>query len=90
MRKTKISGGFWLCLLINMLLNIDWSIPAWILLALHFWLDIPIWWFVGALALWILPIILGMWITGWAASVGNEPDPYKENKNPYSTNGDKK
>ena len=72
------------CLLINLLLNLEWSIPAWILLALHFWLDISIWWFVGGLSFWILSILADMWLLGWAARCGNEKDPPKENKNPYS------
>lgn len=84
MRRTVRNSSFWLCLLINLLLNLEWSIPAWILLALHIWLDISIWWFIGALTLWMLGILAGMWIMGWAASCGNEKDPQKENKNPYS------
>ena len=84
MRRTKRSGGFLLCLLINLLLNAQWSIPAWILLALHFWLDISIWWFVGGLAFWILYILADMWLIGWAAKYSSEKDPPKENKNPYS------
>ena len=81
-RSTR--GSFFLCLLINLLLNLEWSIPAWILLALHLWLDISIWWFVVGLAFWILRILVDMWILGWAARCGNEKDPPKENKNPYS------
>lgn len=91
MRKYRKSGSFWLCLLINMLLNFEWSIPAWILLGVHFWLDISIWWFIGALALWILRILAGMWLMGWASACSNQKDPPKENKNPYSvkkTGGD--
>ena len=84
MRRANRSGGFLLCLLINLLMNLEWSIPAWVLLALHFWQDISIWWFAGGLAFWLLRILLGMWIMGWAASCGNEKDPPKENKNPYS------
>ena len=84
MRRTARSGIFLLSLLINLLLNLEWSIPAWILLALHIWLDISIWWFAGGLALWILRILLGMWFFGWAADCGSEKDPPKENKNPYS------
>ena len=83
-RKTRRSGGFFLCLLINLILNLEWSVPAWIALALHVWLDISIWWFVGALTLWILGIVADMWLIGWAARCGNEKDPPKENKNPYS------
>ena len=87
MRRTNRGGSFLLCLLINLLLNLQWSIPAWILLALHFWLDISIWWFVGALAFWVLSILADMWLIGWAARCGNEKDPPKENKNPYSVKG---
>ena len=73
-----------MCLLINLLLNLEWSIPACILLALHFWLKISIWWFVGGLGLWILVVLAGMWLMGWAIDSGKQKDPPKENKNPYS------
>ena len=84
MRRTKNSGRFLLRLLTNLLWNPEWSIPAWVLLALHFWLDISIWWFVAGLAFWILRILVNMWIIRWAADCSNEQDPPKENKNPYS------
>ena len=84
MRKIGSVGGFWLCLLLNLLLNLQWSIPAWILLALHFCLDISIWWFVGGLSFWIVSILADMWLIGWAARCSDEKDPPKENKNPYS------
>ncbi len=84
MRRTKQGGSFWLCLLINMLLNLDGLIPAGILLILHFWLDISIWWSVLALGLWVLGLILWMKVMGWARDCSNTPDPPKENKNPYS------
>ena len=83
-RRTKRSGSFWLCLLLNMVLNLEWTIPAWILLALHFLLSWSIWWFWLALALWVLNILLWMKVMGWASSCSREKDPPKENKNPYS------
>ena len=85
MRRHSGGGGFWLCLLLNLLLNLEWSIPAWICLSLHFWLGLSLWWFAGALALWVGRILLGMWFVGWAARCGAEKDPPKENKNPYSS-----
>ena len=88
MRKVN-RGGFVACLLINLLLNLEWSIPAWALLALHLWLGISIWWFVGGLALWVGRILLGMWFIGWAADCGKAKDPPKENKNPYSVKQNK-
>ncbi len=86
-RRGNRGGSFALCLLINLLLNLEWSIPAWILLALHIWLDISVWWFVGALCFWLLIILSQMWIMGWAADCGRQKDPPKENKNPYSVKG---
>lgn len=91
MRRTKRAGSFLLCLLINLLLNLEGSIPAWVLLGLHFWLDISIWWYIGGLLLWVLRILIGMWLMGWAIDCGKQKDPPKENKNPYSvkkTGGD--
>ena len=89
MRRTGRGGNFFACLLINMLLNLEWGIPALVLLALHLWLGIAIWWSIGALCLWILCILLGMWIMGWAPDCGNQKDPPKENKNPYSVKRNK-
>ena len=73
-----------LCLLTNLLLNLEWSIPVWLLLGLHFWLGISIWWFIGGLVVWVLAILVGMKLMGWAAACGRQKDPPKENKNPYS------
>ena len=84
MKNSRQSGNFFLCLLLNLILGFPWSIPAWILLGLHFWLDISIWWFVGGMILWVCAILFSMWFLQWAAKCGNEPDPPKENKNPYS------
>lgn len=83
MRKTKRTGSFFLVLLINIALNLDGTIPAWILLALHFWLDISILWFWLALGLWLGGILLWMALMGWANRCST-PTPKKENKNPYS------
>lgn len=71
-------------LIFNILLNFEGVIPAAVLFALHFWLDISIWWSVAALALWFVWIILWMLFMRWASDCGNTPDPPKENKNPYS------
>lgn len=89
MRKTNCTGGFWLCLLINIVLNFEGVIPAAILLALHFWLDISIFWAVAAFAVWILGILAWMLIMNFASRCGNERDPKKPNKNPYSVGSEK-
>ena len=71
-----------------MAINIGWTIPAWILLAMYFLFGWSILWFWLALGIWVLDIIIWMGIIGWASSV-SKPDPPKENKNPYSYRSDK-
>lgn len=89
MRRAKRSGSFILCLLFNMLMNLEGLIPAAVLLILHFLFDWSIWWSVLAAALWIVMIILWMLFIGWSGRCGSTPDTPKENKNPYSV-GNKK
>lgn len=83
MRKSK-RGGIFLCLLMNLLLNLHWTIPSWILLALHFWLEWPIGWFWLALGLWLAVNVLWAVVIRWAGRCSSTPDEPKENKNPYS------
>ena len=71
MRRTRRSGGFFLCLLLNVLLNWEGVIPAALLFAL-------------ALALWIGGLIVWMLVIGWASDCGSRRDEPRENKNPYS------
>jgi len=82
MRHYHKTGNFLLSLFINMLLNLEWSIPAWILLALHFAFGLSLWWFFGALALWVLRVWAYMMVYRWASSA--PPPPPQKNKNPYS------
>ena len=51
MRRTRRSGGFFLCLLLNLLLNWEGVIPAALLFALHRWRGWPLWGAGLALAL---------------------------------------
>ena len=84
MRNSKRSGSFFPCLFINILMNIAGLLPAVILLVLHFWLKISVWWSVGAFIAWILYLIMWMVFIGWAGKCGSARDLPKENKNPYS------
>lgn len=85
MRRTRRSGGFFPCLLLNLLLNWEGVIPAALLLALHRWRGWPLWWAGLALALWIGGILLWMLVIGWASDCGSRRDEPRENKNPYSS-----
>lgn len=84
MRRTKVNQGFIICLLFNMLLNFEWSIPAWLLLIAHFVFGWSLWFFWLAFLLWIGGILIWMYVIGWATQVGNEKTPELPNKNPYS------
>lgn len=84
MRKTKKSGGFFLCLLLNMLLNPEGIIAFAVLLGLHFWLSWPIWIAFAVLGIWLFGMIIWMLLIGFANKCGNEHTPQRENKNPYS------
>ena len=84
MRRTRRSGTFFFCLLINILLNPEGFIPAAVLLVLHFVIGWPVWLAFAALGVWLLWITIGMLVIGWASRCSNIPDPPKENKNPYS------
>ena len=84
MRNSKRSGNFFLCLLINILMNIEGLLPTVILLVLHFWLKISIWWSVGVFIAWILYLIIWMAFIGWAGKCGSGRDLAKGNKKPYS------
>lgn len=84
MKILKRIGNFLFTTLINLGLNIWQSIPAWALLALHFWLNIPIWLFWIALLIWIVVTMIKTAIVSWAAWCASIPNPPRENKNPYS------
>ncbi|MBQ9467437.1 MAG: hypothetical protein IJU52_00315 [Clostridia bacterium] len=62
------------------------SLPAWILLILHFVANISILWFWGALAAWLIIRFLRYLIiryARWGAGI-EEEEKKNENKNPYS------
>jgi len=82
--KIKKSKGFLLSLLISLLFNLEWTVPAWIFLALHLWKGISLWWFVGSIILWVIFVTVRILVFGSLTRAGNYKDPPKENKNPYS------
>ena len=88
MRRLRPDDNFIIALFLNIVFHFEWSIPAWILLILHFGIGLPLKWFLIALGLWIVGLIIWMYVVGafygWAAKYGQTKDPVKENKNPYS------
>ena len=87
MRKKKrfrSNGGFFIALGFNLIFNLEWTIPAWIFLTLHFALNISKWWFIGAMIIWVSIIALYTAFLCWVSRASNTPEIKKENKNPYS------
>lgn len=70
--------------LFSLVLNIHWSIPAWVLLVLHFTCGVPLWCFFAALAVWIVAVRLYCRFVGKLVRLGNADEKQTVNKNPYS------
>lgn len=84
MRRTKRSGGFLLCLLLNLLINLDGLLPAVLLFALHKLAGWSLWWPCIAAGLWFAAILSRMLLWRFVSRCSNEKEPERPNKNPYS------
>ena len=88
MRKLRVDGNFLPALLVNLIFHFEGTVPAWILLILHFAIGLSVKWFWIALGIWFAGILLWMTVAGhiygWANKCGNTPDTPKKNINPYS------
>lgn len=84
MRKTRCTGNAILSLFLTLLINLDGTIPAFILLGLHWWLGWPIWLFWGALGIWFVSVLVHWLVIRWVSRCSNAPEKRLENKNPYS------
>ncbi len=82
MKKTN-SGNFFLALILNLVFNLEWLIPAVLFLILHFTVKLPIFWFWISLGLWMGGVLIITLVLGWAGKCSETPEP-RENKNPYS------
>ena len=83
MQKPDVKG-FFLCLFWHMMLYALWTIPAWILLALHFLAGLPIAWFWLALSVWAAVLLLRTLLIMWTRYCVRHHTPVPGNKNPYS------
>ncbi len=88
MRRTSRKGGFFLCLLLNILLNLDGAIPAILLLICHFAFGFPLWLTFVALGIWLGWMIIYMLVMGWFYSQDSDlPEKSKNVNNPYAKKG---
>ena len=84
MKEPNRKRGLFLSFLISLVFNLEWTVPAWIFLGLHFWKGLSLWWFVGSMILWVIFVTVRILVFGSLTRAGNYKDPPKENKNPYS------
>lgn len=82
--EKKERGGFFLCLLWHAILYFLWTIPAWVLLVLHFAVGLSLVWFWAALGVWLAAILLRSLLVLFARYGFAHRIPVPENKNPYS------
>ena len=88
-KKIITNRGFFLSLALSLLFNMEWTVPAWILLTLHFITGLSLWWFAAAILIWFVIIFLRVCLLISLTKAGNYKDPPKENKNPYSVRNNK-
>ena len=73
--RTTSHSGFIHAFFVNLLLQFEWLLLAIVLLALHFWKNIPIVLFWAALGFWLLLALVVTWFVTWAAGCETPPGP---------------
>ena len=86
-RFRQRQGRFFLSLLLNAIFNLRWTVPAWVLLALHHWLGWPVWLARWAFLIWLAAIVLITLVFRFLIRYDVAQTP-PENKNPYSVGAD--
>ena len=77
------AGRFLLSYLISLVFHWEGLIPAVLLLVLHFWPGIPLYWFFISLGLWMLFVLIRILFFRFAIR-SSVPTPHQPNRNPYS------
>lgn len=77
------AGRFLFSYLLSLVFHWEGLIPAVLLLVLHFWPGIPLYWFFIALGLWMLFVLIRVLFFRFAIR-SSAPTPFQPNRNPYS------
>ncbi len=77
------AGRFLLSYLLALVFHWEGLIPAVLLLVLHFWPGIPLYWFFISLGLWMLFVLIRVLFFRFAVR-SSVPTPFQPNRNPYS------
>ena len=85
MQKFRFTGSFIISFVLNLVLNLEWAVLAFILFLLHKFVSLPLWPCLAALGIWaggVLIITLVLYLIGPWGSGAEPAEPV--NKNPYS------
>lgn len=85
MQKFRFTGSFIISFVLNLVLNLEWAVLAFVLFLLHKFIKLPLWPCLAALGIWsggVLIITLVLYLIGPWGSSAEPAEPV--NKNPYS------
>ena len=85
MQKFRFTGSFIISFVLNLVLNLEWAVLAFVLFLLHKFIKLPLWPCLAALGIWaggVLIITLVLYLIGPWGSGAEPAEPV--NKNPYS------
>ncbi len=85
MQKFRFTGSFIISFVLNLVLNLEWAVLAFVLFLLHKFVKLPLWPCLAALGIWsggVLVITLVLYLIGPWGSGAEPAEPV--NKNPYS------
>lgn len=85
MQKFRFTGSFIISFVLNLVLNLEWAVLAFVLFLLHKFVKLPLWPCLAALGIWaggVLIITLVLYLIGPWGSGTESAEPV--NKNPYS------
>ena len=86
MQKFRFTGSFIISFVLNLVLNLEWAVLAFVLFLLHKFVRLPLWPCLAALGIWsggVLVITLVLYLIGPWGSGAEPAEPV--NKNPYSS-----
>ena len=84
MKKLGVFGAEFLFFLLWNVVSWLCSLPAWVALALHFIIALPLCWFWATLGVWLLTGLARYLLVRFARWGAQSPAPVRENRNPYS------
>lgn len=84
-RRLPAFSGFLTSFLLTSFWHLKWTVPAWVLLGLHIWLRISVWWSLGCFIIFFAIIFIRCIILNSLISAGSFNDAEKPNVNPYSS-----